>query len=389
MRRLQSPYTSEVNSVENGSWHELMGGFEDASLYQTQAYGASRYGAERLSRLVVKKDGVVVAAAQCGIMKALIIGSGVAHVRWGPLWRVKNRAGDVEHFRQALRALRNEYACRQGLFLRIYPRLFKDERKECEVILQEEGFSPWKIGGKDRTLVVDLQRSLQELRGGMDRRWRQHLRRAEARQGLELAEGTEDRFFQEFLPVYREMLELKNLAATTDINRFRRSQQSLPEEQKLRVFLCRSEGKACAGMIVSAIGSIGVTLFSATNEKGRKYEASYLVHWRVLQWLKEAGCTAYDMDGINPVRNPGTYRYKAGLCGTNGKDVFFLGQFEACEGEITSALVRAGEQFIRSYKKARQRFLQRKARGIGSRIGTENGRVLGILEQSEHAQARG
>lgn len=353
MKELKPGYTSEVDSIDDAGWQKTITQFESASIFQTAAYGVERYGANRLSRLVVRKDGRVVAAAQCGIMRAPFLRSVVAHLRWGPLWRMKDGSWDVENFRQAVRALRNEYAFKCGLLLRIYPRLFEDEGQDCGEILREEGFSPLRIGQRDRTLVVDLERSLQDLRRGLNKRWRYHLKRSEER-SLDLAEGAEDELFGEFMPVYKEMLDLKGIAQSSNINFFRRAQRHLPRECKLRVFLCRSEGKACAGIIGSAMGKIGFTMFRATNGEGRKCEAGYLVHWRALQWLKEAGCKGYDLDGINPATNPGTYQYKAGLCGRNGRDVYFLGQFEACESGFTGAFVRTGEKLLRSYRSTRQ-----------------------------------
>ena len=353
--------TSEVDTMKNGRWQEAIETFEDLNIYQTDSYGAERYGEKNVSHLVVKRDNRVIAAAQCGIVKPPIIRSGVAHVRWGPLWKGKDGLADPENFRQAIRALRNEYTCRRGLLLRVYPNLFEDEAGNCAEILQEEGYSPWRIGERDRTLVIDLERSLQELRSGMSKRWRHHLNRAE-QSALDLVEGSEDGLFEEFMPIYREMLDIKGIAESTDITRFRRAQKRLPAEWKMRVFLCRTGGKACAGIIGSAMGKIGITMFRATNAEGRKCEAAYLVHWRALQWLKEQGCKGYDMDGINPVTNPGTYQYKSGLCGRNGRDVQFLGQFENCEGEFTGAFVRTGERFLRSYRSARQGKVMKKVR---------------------------
>jgi lipid II:glycine glycyltransferase (peptidoglycan interpeptide bridge formation enzyme) len=310
---------------------------------------------------VVKRDGRVIAAAQCGIVKPPIMRSGIAHVRWGPLWRMKNGAGDPEDFRQAIRALRNEYAFKRGLLLRIYPNLLEDEAGACAGILQEEGYTPWRIGKRDRTLVIDLEKSIPELRSGLGNRWRRHLKRAE-KSSLDLVEGWEDDLFAEFMPVYREMLDIKGIDESTDITRFRRAQKRLLQQYKMRIFLCRKEGKACAGIIASAIGKIGITLFRATNGAGRKCEAAYLVHWRALEWLKEQGCKGYDLDGINPVTNPGTYQYKSGLCGRNGRDVQFLGQFENCESEFTGAFVRTGEKFLRSYRSARQGNVMKRVR---------------------------
>src|SRR5262249_39651530 len=154
------------------------------------------------------------------------------------------------------------------------------------------------------------------LRKGLDKKWRNCLSAAE-RNELELLEGTDDALFEPFLEVYRQMLTRKRLAEPGDIRTFRQIQAMLPSHYKMKIIIARDKGSPCAGAICSAIGSRGVYLFGATADGGMKNKASYLVQWRIMQWLKDMRCAQYDLHGINPETNPGVYAFKAGLAGKN------------------------------------------------------------------------
>ena len=144
-----------------------------------------------------------------------------------------------------------------------------------------------------------------------------------------MVEGDDDDLFEAFVGLYREMLDRKKFREPNDINEFRLIQKDLPQGWKMRIFLSRSIEGVGAGAICSALGNKGIYLFGATNDLGLVNKGSYLLQWRIIQWLKETGCVCYDLNGINPSRNPGTYRFKAGIAGTDGRDVLFLGQFDS------------------------------------------------------------
>jgi lipid II:glycine glycyltransferase (peptidoglycan interpeptide bridge formation enzyme) len=64
--------------------------------------------------------------------------------------------------------------------------------------------------------------------------------------------------------------------------------------------------------------------------------ASYLLQWETVKLLKEMGIREYDLNGINPELNAGTYQFKRGLAGKNGREVTFVGQFQAFQGSLTN-----------------------------------------------------
>lgn len=254
----------------------------------------------------------IVAAAQIRIVRIPVLGLGAAYIRWGPLCQLRNQNADPDVFRMAVRALRNEYVCLRGLILRIFPILYDDNANLCLETLQQEGYTPTPEESPQRTLILDIQPPLEEIRKNLKQKWRNCLNRAERNQ-LELIEGTDDSLFVDFIGLYRELLRRKQFKEPNDINEFRTIQHELSTKFKMGIFLCRSNGFSSAGAICTAIGETGVYLFGATNDQGMKNKGSYLLQWKAIQWMKNNGCRYYNLNGINPLTNPGTYHFKAGI----------------------------------------------------------------------------
>jgi len=193
------------------------------------------------------------------------------------------------------------------------------------------------------------------LRKKLDQKWRNCLNRAERNQ-LEIIEGTEESLFVDFIGIYHDLLRRKKFPEPNDINEFRMIQRELPTEFKMRIFLCRSNGSSSAGAICTTIGETGVYLFGASNDQGMANKGSYLAQWKAIQWMKNSGCRYYNLNGINPITNPGTYHFKAGLSGKNGKDVYYLGQFDCYSGAINAALAHTADMVIPFMKKIISRY---------------------------------
>jgi lipid II:glycine glycyltransferase (peptidoglycan interpeptide bridge formation enzyme) len=377
MRELGPGYVAEVDTVNEAGWYQLLDQFDDANVYQTWSYDEVRGGRKNISHLLLKKDGQVVAIAQSRIVKVPLVRAGIAYIRWGPIWRSRNQESDPEIFRQAIRALRNEYAGRRGLVLRLYPALFREFSSCFASILAEEGFSALAKERVDRTLLLDLHCTIPELRAGLRPHWHRYLKVAE-KNGLEIIEGSDDGLFQIFIDAYKEMVSRKKFPEPNDIREFRAIQRRLPEKFKMKVMLCKAGDKVSAGLICSAAGNTGVYLFGATSDAGLNSRGSYLLHWKMIEWLKQNGFAIYDLNGIDPVLNPGTYKFKADLCGKNGKDLYFMGRFESYTSGFSYSCVSWGERLRTAHRKLRQRLAERdwRNRANGSHT-TEGAHVPG------------
>ena len=339
IRPLAAGYRAECVRLPRETWNEILALFSDASLYQTWDYDAVRCGERNLSHLVLKHDDEIVAVAQARLAGMPGLRLGAAYVRWAPLWRRGDRTDDLNAFRMALRALRNEYVCRRGLVLRIFPIAFSGNVSLSADFLAEELFDQVSNECPQQTLLVNIEGSLDEIKKGFNQKWRNCLNHAERNQ-LVITQGTGDALFEDFIPLYRQLVTRKGFTEPNDINEFKAIQQNLPEHLKMGIFLCSEGGRLTGGAICSAVGDTGLYLFGATNDEGLKNKGAYLLQWYALQWLKNKDCKYYNLNGINPEKNPGSYHFKAGLAGKSGQELRYLGRYDCYAGLEQRVVVR-------------------------------------------------
>ena len=341
IRVLAAGYGAAIDSAGEAEWNRLIPQFRDSNLNQTWAFGAVKTGERKLSRLVLRFHEEIVAAAQVRIRAIPFTGLGTAYVSWGPLWMRSGCEANPEDFRQAIRALRNEYVCERGLGLRLYPLAFDDDRFQLREILVGEGYLPAAEETAGRTILVDLAAEMKVLREGMEYKSRRNLRRAEEA-GLEVVEGTGEEMLDGFMEIYRELVSRKGFLPSHDHDAVKRMQQRLPEDQKLRVYLCRDGGRLCASAILSTVGAMGLEMSAATNDLGMKNCSSYLLRWKMIEDMKRLGQSRFNMNGINPEENLGTYQFKRGFAGKNGHDLHYLGKFDSAPGRVVGWAIGFG-----------------------------------------------
>jgi FemAB family len=353
-RPLGAGYQVEIDSADDNQWDGIVNGFEDANIYQTRPYGTVTVGENRVSHLVLKRGQDVVAAVQARIAKVPLVGAGIAYIRWGPLWKRRGVAPELEVFRQSVRALRNEYVCRRGLVVRLLPVLFSDDPPELSAILAEEGFLALAPETRGRTILMSLAPSLPELREGMNAHWKRELKVGE-RGGLEIVEGTGTELFDTFIAMYKEMVARKQFVEPNDIYQFRQIQTLLSDRAKMGILLCKSGEELCSGMVYSMLGNSAVYIFGATSNAGMKSRGSYILQWKTIETLKARGCEVYNLNGINPANNPGTYKFKNDLAGRNGRDVYLLGTFDAYASPFNYRMLEYAEQARKLARSAKAR----------------------------------
>ena len=335
------PFTAVVDQVTEPAWNGLLDRFVDASVYQTWAYGAVSWGDKQLSHIVLEHEGNPVAAAQLRLVRVPLLGSGIAYLRWGPLWKQVGIPPDTNVWRAMTEALIQEYVGRRRLLLRAVPNTFVQDGLAHPMmqIWSELGFIEDTSLRKYHTQRVDLRRSTDELRRGFSSRWRRQLNIAE-RNNLEIVEGHADDLYLQFLRLYREMFARKQFDTTVDVEEFREIQQRLPLSQKMLTFLCLTRGRPVAGLVVSLVGRTGIYLLAATGDEGLHERGSYLLQWRAIQRLREMGAEWYDLGGVNQEVNPGVFTFKDGM---GGEDACQLGRYETAGAGFSKISVSVGE----------------------------------------------
>lgn len=337
-----------IDHIKKEEWYDILRSFNDANIYQTWSYGKVRWGEKKLSHIVLYKEDEVVGAAQVIIKKLPIINRGIAYVRWGPIWRVKGKEDDIENLRRILKALIEEYVIKRNLLLRVIPNEMDCSGENVVKCYESENFQKKILEVySHRTFLLNLEQSLEQLRKKLDAKWRNQLNRAE-KNGLSIIEGTDYELYNTFLMLQQELLERKKYSPGVDYDEFGAIQKDLPEDFKMRIFVCLHEGIPVASSVISAVGNKGIYLLGATGNNGLNLKGSYLLQWRMIQWLKEIRCCSYDLGGINPEKNPGVYEFKAGL---KGSDTYYLGCFEISKDNVSPLVIRYGEYLLNCKKK--------------------------------------
>jgi lipid II:glycine glycyltransferase (peptidoglycan interpeptide bridge formation enzyme) len=310
-------FSSVVDCVSESEWSALLPKFSDASIYQTWSYGAVRWGESNLSHVVFKDGSDVLGIAQLRIVRTPVISSGVAYLRWGPLFQPAG-SGDEALLRRLIAALQDEYVTKQGHALRILSNAFAGtpRAKTFETVLAEAGFKPVEDHEVYRTMLVDLTPPLEDIRRKFDQKWRNKLNQSE-RNNLVVDEGTDAESWATFEALYREMMLRKQFDTTVSIKEFAEIQKTLPGELKMRVFIARSEAEPVAGIACSFIGDTGIYLLGATIEKALKVRAANLLQWEAMKRAKQLGVRYYDLGGIDPEVNPGGFSFKQGMSGAD------------------------------------------------------------------------
>jgi lipid II:glycine glycyltransferase (peptidoglycan interpeptide bridge formation enzyme) len=330
----------EVDCATPAEWSQMLDLFDDANIYQTAAYGQIRWGEKNLSRLVLKRDGEVMGMAQFRIVRPTPLKFGMAYLRWGPLWERRGKPLDSEVPMRVAIAIEDEYVKTRKLFVRILPNAFAGSPR-AEVF--QSAFSRFAVetsepGDTYRTFLMDLAPPLEELRCGLDKKWRNQLSRSE-RNDLTVVSGNGSEEFRVFCEIYHQMRERKAFETSVDAEEFGRMQEALTESQRMRVLICQDKGVPVAGLVASAMGDSTIYLLGATSDAGLNAKGAYLLQWTLICWLKERGIKSYDLGGIDPEANPGVYHFKRGL---SGVDICQIKPHAASESAVSTAMVQGG-----------------------------------------------
>jgi lipid II:glycine glycyltransferase (peptidoglycan interpeptide bridge formation enzyme) len=152
-------------------------------------------------------------------------------------------------------------------------------------------------------------------------------------------EGTNDELYDTFLEQMAEMLSRKGFVPRVNYKQYRTIQAQLPDHLKMKIMVALQDGKSVCSIVVSALGDTGIFLFGASGNEGLRSYASHMLHWRVICWLKQCNHKRYDLGGIDPKENPGTYQFKRGLAGRLGEDRFRMNQFIFGSGLINRVFI--------------------------------------------------
>jgi lipid II:glycine glycyltransferase (peptidoglycan interpeptide bridge formation enzyme) len=336
----------EFNKISRDDWSRLMGSFGDSSIYQCWEYAEGQWDYCRRDHLVIWKAGEAVSLAQVIILKLPLMR--VAYVPWGPLWKRRDRPVDVSLFRLTIKVLKAAYIHDQNMALRVRPNGLEENDSDIEKIMTESGFTQTKRNRREkpRTIMVDLESPETELRKRLAKNWRKSLGYSE-KEDLKIRESFDERDILSIKPLYDAFKKKKNIEGA-NLTELSLIQSRLTPDQKMRITTCENHEGLIAGSICSGIGDSALGIIGVTSEEGRKRRAYYRLQWDEILWSKRNANKRYDLNGINPVKNPTVYHFKSGL---RGREVTFLGLYDCCPNGTMKRLLPISDGLVKIVKK--------------------------------------
>jgi hypothetical protein len=333
-----------IRRLKKLEWDQIAPSFQDLSYSQGGSYAqAAAEAANACSEFVaIVRSGQIVGLANVRIKELTVLRTGIAYVHRGP---IVGRNGEFSHtdFGYCVDILIAEYSDQRNLILRIASPVDGGLNTTDRIAaLKQRGFRRSKRIHTNDTFILDLSTSLAIIRENLDRKWRNHLSKAQ-RSSLHVtrSEGLID--FDHFEPLLRDLMRAKRFTSAQDTNFFRKVQIGAEQYERMTLHLAWHNDTPVAGALTSFAGNTAVYLLGASNPDGRALRASYLLQWRVIEDAKALGKRFYDLGGVNQLANPGVYQFKKGLRGRLVKD---LGLYDLAPGQMKAFFSLLGDLYI-------------------------------------------
>ena len=329
----------EIKEINDKTfWHNSLGEFEDANIYQTWNFAALAQNEKIVKHIAIYANQNLIGLVQVRIRTAPILNRGIAYIFNGPVWQRKNQENSIEILSDIFSALRQRFVVNQKLLLRIKPFIFSDNNL-CIYSIKEKKFNIIKRIPLYRTLVLHINSELEEIRKTFKPRWRNYLSQAE-KNNLKVISGSSTELFNIFIEIYDQMIERKEFKQFVSVKGMNKMNKELDEELKLRIFIVYQDDIPLSGLVGTAIGDTAVYLLGASNKGGMKLRSSYLAQWEMIKWAKNMGCKRYDLGGIDSKKNPGGYKFKLGV---SKDEVTGVGTYETYNSWLSKIIVGFGE----------------------------------------------
>lgn len=326
----------EINDFGQDEWNDIVSDIDDLSLMQTWEFGEAkaRTGQWKVSRAIFQKGDETVGATQAMIRTVPFLNRGLVWINRSPLLKNSDIAqSDV--YLDMLRELKKYWADKKKMYLRIAPPLMASD--ENYTIFEEARYLRTTETDGWASEIVDLSRSTEELRKGLQQKWRNCLNKAE-RLEVTYEAGSSDVLMDELLDDYKELLDNKGFKTNLSPEFVRTMQSLLPDSRKMLVFAGRQDGEKLGSILIVHYGNTCMYLIGATNNTGRKVNANHYLIWNAVCEMKKRGYRWFDLGGVHPDNTPpGILHFKRGL---KGKPYQLMGEVEAYRGNFINRMIR-------------------------------------------------
>lgn len=331
-----SPFETAAD-LSPGEWDSLITDFADGAFEQTSAFRGAVWGEGRVRRIAVFEQGVAVGMALATLFRPGPLGRGLAYVKFGPLWRRKDRPADPRHLDAIIGALVDEFVVRGRLSLTILPLADPRHADAVSAAFARQGFECREVEDRDRYLV-DVSLSSKDQLASLGGKWRYNLKKAQkADLAIAIEQGPEA--LAAFAAIFEAMEKRKNYA-NDSWKAFRDALAAgVPQTIEPATILVREKGEPIAGAVIGFIGDTAYYLYGATNDRAVDLKAGYVMQWWIIDWLSRQNLKWYDLGGASG--EEGLRQFKKGLTGKSGAAAALPGEFTLCRDPLSRLLASA------------------------------------------------
>ncbi|MFA6807393.1 MAG: peptidoglycan bridge formation glycyltransferase FemA/FemB family protein [Eubacteriales bacterium] len=295
-------------------------------------------------RMVLERNGMVVAAATVLERRMPIIGAPIFYAPRGPVLDVS----DEVVFDGLLEAVRKLAVKRGAILLKIDPDVsfnvieLKDylESRKFKLLDRGKDFE----GVQPRYVFrLDIAPDEETLLANMNQKTRYNIRLA-TKKGVTVRKGNKEDL-QAFYEVLRETTERDNFLVRS-YSYFEDLYDTLVQAGFAELFVAEYNGQIVSGTLAFITGKKAWYIYGASSNSHRKVMPNYLIQWEMIRWAKANDCTLYDFRGVSgdiSEDNPlyGLYRFKKGF---NGEFTQFIGEWDLVYRPIMYSVWKIAEK---------------------------------------------
>ncbi|MFA4871828.1 MAG: peptidoglycan bridge formation glycyltransferase FemA/FemB family protein [Patescibacteria group bacterium] len=291
----------------------------DFGLLQSWAWGGfqEKLG-KKIFRLAIIDDNENILALASVIKNNLRLDKSYFYVPRGPVMSLRGAViGDEAIFSQSKLTLdcfaslamtiKNLAKKENVIFLRLDP-----PWEDNEINRQQLEKNNFKFIGQvqpKQTLILDLNKSEEEILVGMKPKTRYNIKVAQNHQ-VKIDEG--EKYFAGFWRLMEHTSKRDQFIAHSK-EYYKKMLTSLGDEKNLKLIVAKSENKVIAANLVIFFGHWRVYLHGASDYEYRSKMAPYLLQWQAILEAKKTGGRYYDFWGVDGNKWPGITRFKQGF----------------------------------------------------------------------------
>jgi len=297
-------------------WDDTLTQFGDGIPEQTGIFNASRWGLRNISCVKIFRHLEQIGGAALIVRKVPFTSTGLAVLKWGPLWRRAGIAADLGLYEEVVKALVAEYCHRRNFHLTILPPAFPQISSSMCQSLKSLGFSRGNVPAAPERYIVNTGQTSEELMASLDQKWRYNLRKA-MKNDFEIRFADNAQGLDIFLELYGKMMARKQFLDSSAIGALSDIMRTADIKVRPRIVLVSHEGEVTAGGIFSMYGDMASYMFGATDNRALRLKAGYALHWWVAEYLCNlASAKWYDLGGNDS--DAGLHQFKKGFVGKSG-----------------------------------------------------------------------